>query len=375
MDFFRIHQDWINLVTRGQMNKSIFIRGFGAMIFIFGLSSAVLCAQTSLVALNTLPDAPGFSPSSEAATASLSGTIIDPSGAVIPKASVTLEDAASHVKKVAVTNQDGVFTFSALQAGTYLLTIQAEGFATETQGGIVLQTDERLSLPDLDLRVASGSTVVKVNPQTEVEVARSQVKVEEKQRLLKVVPNFYVVYDCDPAPLTPKLKFALASRVLIDPYVLTVTGAVAGLYQATDTWNGYGQGAVGYGKRYAAEYGNIAISTFLGGGVFPVLFHQDPRFFYKGTGSTKSRIKYALLTAVRTKGDNGLWQPDYSGFLGLLTGAAITNTYLAPRDRAGISGIATEVYTGFVFTALNALGQEFIFRRFTSHHPQSDICE
>ncbi len=370
-------------------HSSTLLRRLGAISFLLCMLAARLSAQAVRLSVRDLPDAPmlqaaaadSADPTADSAdlaaavTASIRGSVADVSGAVIAGATVTLENITSHHKKTASTSPQGDLVFTDVKAGTYVLTIQAAGFAPLTTAAIALRAGENTPLPLITLTVATVGATVHVTPQTQMELAQAQVKEEEKQRLLYVIPNFYVVYNCDPAPLTPKLKFALASRVLIDPYVFAVTGFVAGIYQATDTWNGYGQGAAGYGRRYGAQYGNIVISTFLGGGILPVLLHQDPRYFYKGTGSVRSRVGYALLAAVRTKGDNGRWQPDYSGFLGLLGGAAITNTYLEPRDRVGIGGMAISASTGLGITALGALAQEFLFLRFTTHHPRGEKCE
>jgi len=91
-----------------------------------------------------------------------------------------------------------------------------------------------------------------------------------------------------------------------------VTAAVAGIEQGTNAFGGYGQGAQGYGKRYGASYADLVTSTLIGDAILPSLLKQDPRYFYKGTGSVRSRILYALATSVICKGDNGHWQANYS---------------------------------------------------------------
>jgi hypothetical protein len=85
--------------------------------------------------------------------------------------------------------------------------------------------------------------------------------------------------------------------------------------QARNGFSGYGQGSQGYAKRYGASYADSFIGTMIGGAILPVVLKQDPRYYYKGTGSTRSRILYAVANAVICKGDNGRWQPDYSGIL------------------------------------------------------------
>ena len=95
-----------------------------------------------------------------------------------------------------------------------------------------------------------------------------------------------------------------------------VVGAFAGVEQAGNTFAGYGQGAQGYGKRFGANYADGLSDTMIGGAILPSLFKQDPRYFYKGTGTIRSRAMYAIANAVICKGDNGRWQPNYSAHSG-----------------------------------------------------------
>ena len=151
-----------------------------------------------------------------------------------------------------------------------------------------------------------------------MEVAEAQIKQQEKQRVLAIIPNFYVSYVPDAAPLNAKQKFELAWKVAVDPVTSLGDGAVAGFEQAGDALGGYGQGAKGYGKRYGAVHGNALAAIFIGNAIMPSLLKQDPRYFYKGTGTTRSRILYALASSVICKGDNKRWQPNYSSIIGSL---------------------------------------------------------
>jgi hypothetical protein len=59
--------------------------------------------------------------------------------------------------------------------------------------------------------------------------------------------------------------------------------------QATDSPHEYGRGVEGYAKRYGATYGDAFIGNFFGNAILPTLWHEDPRYFQKGTGSFTSR--------------------------------------------------------------------------------------
>jgi hypothetical protein len=187
--------------------------------------------------------------------------------------------------------------------------------------------------------------------------------------VLGVIPNFYVSYAQHPVALSPKQKFELAWKVTFDPVTFGVTAAAAGIEQATNSFSGYGQGAQGYGKRYGAIYADFLTSTYIGAAILPSLLKQDPRYFYKGTGSIHSRAFYALANAVICKGDNGHWQPNYSGVLGSFASGAISNLYYPASDRNGISLTLENTLIQIGETAAVNLLQEFVIRRFTSNVP------
>jgi len=118
------------------------------------------------------------------------------------------------------------------------------------------------------MALATAVTEVRVIV-SRAEIAEDQIKAEEKQRVLGVVPNFYVSYDHHAVPLNSKQKFELAWKTTVDPVSFGVTGAIAGIQQAQNDFSGYGQGAQGYGKRFGASYANFVASTYIGGAILP----------------------------------------------------------------------------------------------------------
>lgn len=159
----------------------------------------------------------------------------------------------------------------------------------------------------------------------------------------------------------------LAFRTTIDPFHFVNNAINAGWDQWRNNYPGYRQGAAGYGKRFGADYGNVVSGTIVGDGIVPALLHQDPRYIYKGTGSIPSRIGYALLAIVRTKGDNGNWQPNYSGFIGGLTAGAISNSYLPQGDRKAIGNVVGGAFQSFALRGIGTLEEEFLARWVTTH--------
>jgi len=200
------------------------------------------------------------------------------------------------------------------------------------------------------------------------EVAAAQVKAQEQQRIIGIVPNFYMSYIYDAAPLTKKQKYALVSRAVFDPIEFLAAGISAGAGQATNRFSGYGQGARGYGRRYAAAFGDAVSRNYLSYAVFPSLFHQDPRYFYQGSGSTASRLAHALSFTVVVRGDHGRNMPNYSFFLGTLGSALLSNLYY-PHDDRGARLIFINVGVGIAVHAGVTVLREFVSKQFTSNVP------
>ena len=293
---------------------------------------------------------------------SISGTVLDQSGAPVAGAEVTLvrENQAPNRQ---IVGDDGQFSFTNVSPGAFELNINAAGLAGQTTSG-VLQSGENYLAPQISLRVATALTSMRVEPPP-VEVAEMQIKDQEKQRVLAVMPNFYVSYVPDAVPLTSKQKFELASKMVIDPFTFGLTGVVAGAQQAENQFSGYGQGAQGYGKRFGAAYADVVSSTFIGSAILPSILKQDPRYFYKGTGTKRSRLLYALANSVICKGDNREWQPNYSNIAGSLIAGGLANLYYPKSDRNRVGFVFENTAIGIGETAVLDVLQEFFIRKLT----------
>jgi hypothetical protein len=280
---------------------------------------------------------------------------------------LTREDQSQEV----LSGDNGQFSFANIAPGPFQLTITSAGFATQTSSGI-LHSGEVYLVPQITLDVAEAITEVRVGV-SPVEVAEEQIKDQEKQRVFGVVPNFYVSYEHDKAvSLTSKQKFELAWKTTIDPITFALVGVIAGVQQAQNDFSGYGQGVEGYAKRYGASYANLVAGTYIGGAILPSVLKQDPRYFYRGSGSKRSRILYALANSVICKGDNGRWQANYSNIFGSLAAGGISNLYYPEKDRNG-AGLTFETgLIGIGATAAVNVFQEFFSRKVTPNAPGQD---
>jgi len=295
-------------------------------------------------------------------TGSILGTVVDTSDDPIPGATVVLQGPAGD-RLTVVTKDDGGFAFRKATSGlAYQMTVTAEGFA-EWTSSIAVEPGQENTLADIKLRILAVQRAVTVSYSSKG-VAVQQLKAEEQQRILRFIPNPYVVYDPHPEPLTAKMKFELAYKDFTHPVFFVRVGAWAGVQQANDTPK-YRQGAIGYGERFGAGLADATTEGLFGNAILPSLLHQDPRYFYQGTGTKWSRARHAMLAAFVCKGDNGASQPNYSTWGGSLIASSISTTYY-PDSNRGPGHVFRTFGIGMSLHVVSSLAQEFIFDKFTS---------
>ena len=295
----------------------------------------------------------------------MSGTVLDATGGTVAGSEVTLKEIDGPERTI-VTGADGKFVFQELPAGSYVITVQAKGFQDYTSERFALSAHQDLQIPGMVLSIAMTSAAVVVRP-TDV-IAAEQMKAEEKQRILGVIPNFYTSYVWNAAPLNTKQKFSMAVRDTFDPVDFIGVSITAGIEQARNIFPGYGQGAQGYGKRWGATFADGVTSDIFDRAVFPALLHQDPRYFYQGSGSVWSRFSHAISYGFVGRSDQGRLMPNYSTFLGEACSGALSNLYYPPSSR-GVGLVFTNAAIGLAGRAGNNLLREFVFTHFTRHVP------
>ena len=302
---------------------------------------------------------------SELQAGTITGTALDVTGGAIPGATILLQGQTQGDERRAVTLDDGSFKLEGLKPGTvYHVTVSAPGFAQWTSPEIVLTPGQYFLLTGINLRVASVQVTVNVVPNEEV--ALQQMKAEEQQRIVGLIPNFYVAYEQNTVPLTSKMKFRLATRFATDPVTMAGFVVNAAIYQMS-AYPSYQQGAKGYGQRLGATFAGGYTNIFVGDAILPSLLHQDPRYFYQGTGTKKSRLLHALSTAVVIRGDNGRREINFSDIGGDLASGAIANAYYPNKDR-GAGLVFSSALIGTGGRAASALFEEFLLHKFTSRH-------
>ncbi|MGA8309755.1 MAG: carboxypeptidase-like regulatory domain-containing protein [Terriglobales bacterium] len=296
-------------------------------------------------------------------TGRILGTVVDTSDDPIPGATVFLHGPTGD-RLTVVTKDDGAFAFDQAQAEiAYQVTVTAEGFA-DWNSSVAVEPGQDKTLTDVKLRILAVGRAVTVSYSSK-EVAAQQLKVEEQQRIFRFIPNTYVTYEPHPEPLTTAMKFHMAYKSLTNPVFSVRTAAWAGVQQAVDTPGQWPQGAKGYGKRLGAGFADATTEGLIGNAILPSLLHQDPRYFYQGSGTKKSRALHAILAAFICKGDNGETQPNYSTWGGSLISSSIALAYYPSSDR-NAQHVFKNFGIGMGLHVAGGLAQEFILDKFTS---------
>jgi hypothetical protein len=352
--------------------RAEFLAGF----LLFSPFSASLYAQTPQTPTSSsIPDAPEPQTTAapqpdapqQAGTAVLSGTIVDTNGGVIQGARVALRRPSGANVEIMQSGGDGQFTFSGLLPGPYKLTVTVKGMSNYASPEIQLQPGDVRILSQIVLSVTAETSVTVTGDQETL--SEEQVQIAVQQRVLGVLPNFYMTFDWNAPPMMAKQKFKLSLRSTFDPTAFAVIAGVAGAEQYKNVFPAFGGGWEGYGKRYGATFANHVTDQFFGRAVYPAIFHQDPRYFYRGKGSIRSRAFYAMSAAVVARGDDGRWQPNYSSVLGKLTSGALSNLYY-PASERGAGLVFFNTFTELGSDAVENLIKEFILKDLTSHIPK-----
>ena len=345
-----------------------------AMIMAANWAPMVLTAQQTVTVANDsgLPDAPNIGSSIDKSnqnaagrrdSATIFGTVLDTNGSEVQGARVVLSNSTGSDKRTLESGSEGEFTFSGLPSGDFKLAVSGPGWGTFVSPEILVSAGDFHIVTHIVLPLEASATVrVTADP---VELAEQQLQIAEQQRVLGVFPNFYSSYDWNAPPMGSRQKFKLALRSLSDPVTFLGVATVAGIEQANNSFAGYGQGMQGYSKRFGAAYANEILGTMLSKAVLPSIFHQDPRYFYKGNGSACSRGFYAISAAVIARGDNGRLEPNFSYVIGSFAAGGLSNLYSPSGDR-GLKLIATNGLIDIAEHAGTNLFREFVLKRFTT---------
>ena len=216
--------------------------------------------------------------------------------------------------------------------------------APAAQGSSSSQTPAQTSAPASDTE------------KSQHEKAEEQLKAQEHQRVMGVMATFNTTTNKDALPLSSGQKFKLFFKSETDPWPFLLAGVVGGIGMAEDSYPSWGEGAQGYGKRFGAAYSDAFIGNFFGNAVLTSLWHEDPRYFQKGSGKPVKRFLWAASSTVWCKRDNGGWGPNYANVVGNLIGAAVSDSYYPASERT----VGNTIENGFTVSAEGIVGAEII---------------
>ena len=331
-----------------------------------------LPAQQQSQRTHELPDAPDLAFTSTALdnaasvpapSGVISGTVLDSNGSEVQDAQVDLHASSGEAVRSERSNNTGQFAFNGLPPGNFKIIVSGQGWGVFESPEIQLHSGDNHLVPNVVLPITTSAMVRVVADRNELSV--EQVQIAEQQRIFAVFPNFYTSYDWNAPPMETKQKIQLALRSSYDPITFAGAATRAAAEQVVNTFPAYGTGTEGYARRFGAAYANDITGNMFSHAIYPTLFHQDPRYFYRGSGSIFSRALYAVSAVVIARGDAGNREPNYSTILSSFTAAGISNLYVPAADRG---------FSLTVFNALANLGEhagtnilrEFVSKQLTS---------
>ena len=157
---------------------------------------------------------------------------------------------------------------------------------------------------------------------------------QQTKRILGIMPNFSSVSANERLPpLSVKDKFVLAGKNSFDYSSFVLAGIQAEFARNSNSYPEFHTSALGYGRYYWHTLADTADENFMVAGMFPAVFHQDPRFYTLGHGGVGKRLAYAASRIFISRGDNGNEVPNFAEVIGAGAAAGVSSLYYPTRYR------------------------------------------
>jgi hypothetical protein len=189
----------------------------------------------------------------------------------------------------------------------------------------------------------------------------SPVDDTNNDRILKIIPNYQTVSEPTPAtpPLTTKQKWGLFVRESTDPFNIASAALGAAISQGHNSDPKYGVGMSAYGQRLGAALADETSQEFFSDAILASWWHQDPRYFRKGPGSSvMARSFYAISRVFVCRTDSGRSAGNWSNLAGTALGIGLSNVYY-PRRSITVSENGSRFVTSLSASAFANLLPEF----------------
>jgi hypothetical protein len=129
--------------------------------------------------------------------------------------------------------------------------------------------------------------------------ANSSVIGPEPKGIFRILQNYGIAPSVNEfEPMTSAAKFRPASKDAFGSGTYVLAALSGGIAQWNSSNQSFGQGASSYGRYVSAAFADCVIRHYMTEGVFPIILHQDPRYFRGGSGGRWSRLRYAVELCV-----------------------------------------------------------------------------
>ncbi len=173
------------------------------------------------------------------------------------------------------------------------------------------------------------------------------------------MPNFRSVSaDMKLPPMSAKDKFIIAGKDTFDYSSFFIAGIQAGFAMNGASYPEFHQGVKGYARYYWHTLADTTTENFMVGGLGPIVFHQDNRYYTLGHGGFRKRSFYALTRVLVSRKDDGASTFNYAEIIG--SGAASgTSTLYYPTKYRTWTKVGQKWLTSDIIDGVNFMLKEF----------------
>jgi hypothetical protein len=177
---------------------------------------------------------------------------------------------------------------------------------------------------------------------------------QQTKRILGIMPNFRSVSaDTKLPPMSPKEKFIIAGKDTFDYSSFFIAGIQAGFAMNGNSYPEFHQGVKGYARYYWHTLADTADENFMVGGLGPIVFHQDNRFYTLGHGGFRKRTYYALSRVLISRKDDGSPTFNFAEVIGSGASAGLSTVYYPSRyqtwTKVGQKWLTSDIIDGANF--------------------------
>lgn len=196
-------------------------------------------------------------------------------------------------------------------------------------------TQQQAGVPPSQPTAPESQSNAQTSPPAPSQTENQRKEPKKNDRIFGVIPNYRTVEDeaKEPTRLRAGEKFNLGLEDSFDYYAYPAAGIFAGIGMWQKQTPSFGQGAAGFAKYYGTAFADQTIGNMMSESIFPIMLHQDPRYFPLGKGGFWRRSGYAISREWLTRGDTGRTECNFSELGGNAAAVAISNVYYPAASR------------------------------------------